>query len=57
MSILRRRLGLPITRQPRNRTTDCARDSVANAGGEVVDLALGFLAFAGGVLLLAFVLE
>ena len=57
VSLLRRRLRLPITSQARNRTAHSARHPVRDAAGEIVELALCFLAFACSVLLLAFLLQ
>jgi hypothetical protein len=55
--ILGSSLGLTVT----SKTSGCAfngtSDAVGNTTGEVVDLALGFLAFACGVLLLTFMLQ
>jgi hypothetical protein len=57
MLLLSRSLGLAVTGQAGNGAADSSRDSVTDARGEVVDLALGFLRFAFGVLLLALALE
>jgi hypothetical protein len=57
MFLLSSLLRLTVTRQACNCTANRAPDSVRHAVGEIVDLALRFLAFTGGVLLLAFLLE
>jgi hypothetical protein len=57
MSLLSRLLRLTVARQACNRTANRAADSVRHATGEIVDLALCFLAFTGGILLLPFLLE
>lgn len=57
MLLLRLQLCLPITRNTSNGTSNSTRDAVCDAGAEVVELALCFLAFAFGVLLGACALE
>jgi len=50
-------LGLAVTSKPRHGALDRTSNAVGDAAGEVVDLALGFLALACGVLLLPFMLQ
>jgi hypothetical protein len=49
-------LGLAVASHPSDGASDGTSDAVGDTACEVVDLALGFLALACGVLLLAFVL-
>jgi hypothetical protein len=53
MHLLRLDLGLTIARQTRNGALNSSRNTASNAGCQIGELALCFLAFACGVLLLA----
>ena len=57
MLLLRANLSITIASDTRNSSTDGTRNSVGDAGTEVVELALGFLGFAFGVLLVALLLQ
>lgn len=57
MLLLRIQLCLAITCNTRNSTAYRTRNAVGDAGAEIVDLALGFLGFALGILFLACALE
>jgi hypothetical protein len=50
-------LGLTVTSKTSGCASNGASDAVGNTTGEVVDLALGFLALACGILLLTFMLQ
>jgi hypothetical protein len=54
---LSRSLGFTVSSHGGDTFTDKSRNSVANTGGKIVYLALGFLCFAVDLLLLTFVLE
>jgi len=51
MLLLRLNLRLPITCDSSYSTTNCTSDAVCDAGTKIVELALGFLGFAFGILL------
>jgi hypothetical protein len=55
--LLRLQLSLAIARDARNSTADSARNTVCDAGAEIVQLALGLLAFSLRVLAVAFLLQ
>jgi hypothetical protein len=57
VSILGSSLGLTVTSKTSGCASNGASDAVGNTTGEVVDLALGFLALACGILLLTFMLQ
>lgn len=57
VSVLSGSLGLAVASNARDGAPDSTSDPVGDTTGEVVDLALRFLALAGGVLLLTFTFQ
>jgi hypothetical protein len=57
VSVLGSSLGLTVTSKTGDSASNCTSDAVGDTASEVIELALGFLALACGVLLLTFLFQ